>query len=154
MEAADPSFISSSYWTDGIGTSAALASLQKIERENVSARIWDRGVDFQKQLREIAAAHPGCQLTIGGMPPSPSLTFEMGTDSAAAKVLMIRGLVGRGFLGSSQLYLMHAHTPEHIADFLAALDETLSDLEREIAEKSLSTMAGELPVSGSFARLA
>lgn len=154
MEAANSSFISSSYWTDGMGTSAALACLQKIEREDVSALIWERGSDFQKQLREVAASHPACQLTVGGMPPSPSLIFGLGADSAAAKVLMIRGLTRRGFLGSSQLYLMQAHTAEHIACFMEALNEVLSELERVIAQGNLSATAGVPTTTGSFARLA
>jgi len=154
MEAANPSFISSSYWTDGMGTSAALTCLEKIEREDVSTRIWERGGEFQRQLRDVAAAHPACQLTVGGMPPSPSLSFALGADSAAAKVSMIRGLERRGFLGSSQLYLMQAHTTEHIASFMEALNEVLSDLELEVGRGSLSTMTGVPTSTGSFARLA
>lgn len=153
MDAANSSFISSSYWTDGIGTAAALACLRKIEREDISTSIWERGVDFQKQLRKLETAHSVCKLKVGGMPPSPSLTFELEGDSSAAKVLMIRGLASRGFLGSSQLYLMHAHTDEHITAFMGALDEVLSDLERKVNQGDLSATEG-VPIStGNFARL-
>ncbi len=153
MDAANPSFISSSYWTDAMGTSAALACLRKIEREEVSSRIWESGREFFSALEEVASLHKETRMTVGGMPPSPSITFALGSDSAAAKVLMIRGLVQRGFLGSSQIYLMQSHTSEQKLRFLDALDSVVREIGNAIRFGTLAETAGSLPVSGSFARL-
>jgi len=154
MDAADPSFISSSYWTDGVGTSAALACLNKMEATHASAAIWESGTGFCARLHQVAQAHPACKITIGGMPPSPSITFGLGAcESTAAKVLMIRGLVHRGFLGSSQLYLMQSHTQELQNRFLDALDRTLGDIDQEIACGTLPASAGTPAAANTFARL-
>lgn len=154
MNAADHSFISSSYWTDAMGTAAALACLQKIERTEASAAIWETGTDFCKKLRELAEAHPACKLSVGGMPPSPSLAFGLGPEATAAKVLMIRGLARRRFLGSSQLYLMQSHTMDLQNQFLGALDDTLLEIEKEISRGTLTATSGAAAASNTFARLA
>jgi len=156
MDSADGSFISSSYWTDAMGTSAALACLRKIEREDVSIAIWESGTGFAQRLRDVAAAHPSTKMKIGGMPPCPSIAFDLGPgpDSVAAKVLMIRNLVRRGFLASSQLYLMHSHTTEQKSRFLEAMDETLGEIATEIDRGTLSETAGSPAAVNTFARLA
>jgi len=122
MEAANGSFISSSYWTDGIGTAASLACIGKMRREGVQQHVWSLGERLQAGLREVAARHPALGLKIGGMPCAPSLTFA----NPAAKPLMIRHMLQRGHLMSSQLYVTWCHDEEMIARMLAALDESLA----------------------------
>lgn len=154
MDAANGSFISSSYWTDAVGTSAAIACLKKVERDGISPALWASGERFQQELKAVATAHPDCRMAIRGMPPSPSLSFDLGDQSTAAKVLMIRGLVERGFLASSQLYLMAAHSVDQQAQFLTALAESLAQIERELEKGCLLETAGTQAAGGTFARLA
>jgi len=122
MDAANSSFISSSYWTDGVGTAASLACIRKMRREGVQKHVWELGERLQAGLREVAARHPTLQLKIGGMPCSPSLGFA----DSAAKALMIRHMLQRGYLMSSQLYVTWPHTGALVVGMLAALDESLT----------------------------
>lgn len=122
MDAANSSFISSSYWTDGVGTAASLACVGKMRREGVQRHVWTLGERLQAGLREVASRHPSSGLKSGGMPCAPSLLFA----NPAAKPLMIRLMLERGFLMSSQLYVTWAHDEENVAAMLAALDETLA----------------------------
>lgn len=153
MDAASSSFISSSYWTEGMGTTAALACLQKVEHLDASAWIWKTGEAFVSDLIRVASAHPECKLSVGGMPPCPSLAFGLGEHAAAARALMIRGLVSRGFLASSQIYLMLAHTDDDRESFLSALDESLSEVGKAVLEGRLVQTDGGAGVN-QFARLA
>lgn len=153
MDAASSSFISSSYWTEAMGTTAALTCLHKIEKVDGSSRIWEMGEEFVAKLKQVASAHPACQLSVGGMPPCPSLAFGLNAHAAAARALMIRELVSRGFLASSQLYLMLAHTDEQQAEFLCALDESLGKVQAALTEGQISEMAHGVKAN-QFARLA
>lgn len=153
MDAANPSFISSSYWTDAMGTTAALACIQKIRDENASARIWEEGEKFGAELRRIAAAHPASRLQIGGMPPCPSLAFGLGADSGAARVLLMREMASCGFLASSQIYLMLAHTPEQKAGYFEALDASLTRMDGMVASGSLASAVPKVRAN-LFSRLA
>ncbi len=122
MDAANNSFISSSYWTDGVGTAASLACIHKMQREGVQQQVWQLGERLQSGLREVAARHPSLQLKVGGMSCAPSLAFA----NPAAKQHMIRHMLQRGYMMSSQLYVTWSHTEAMVAAMLAALDESLA----------------------------
>lgn len=154
MDAADPSFISSSYWTDGVGPAAALACIRKMRDRTVQSYVWQLGLKLQSGLREIAARHPALGIQIGGMPCSPSITFQCGDVAAAAKALVIREMLARGFLFSSQLYVMWPHSDRHVDDLLAALDDSLARVSIVQSEGRLISEAGTGQTQAGFARLA
>ena len=142
MDASNNSFISSSYWTDGVGTAASLACIGKMKREGVQKHVWSLGERLQAGLREVTSRHPALGLKVGGMPCAPSLVFA----NPAAKPIMIRHMLQRGFLMSSQLYVTWCHDDEKVASMLAALDESLAI----VAQTPLEAAQG--PQQG-FARL-
>jgi glutamate-1-semialdehyde 2,1-aminomutase len=154
MDTANESFISSSYWTDGIGPAAALACIRKMQRCGVQARVWSRGETMQQGLRDLASRHGALAIKVGGQPCAPSLAFGLADDSAAAKALCIRGMLQRGFLFSSQLYIMWPHTENIIARMLAALDEVLCGLDELHQRGTLRETAGPSVMPAGFARLA
>ncbi len=153
MDAANDSFISSSYWTDGIGPAAALACLSKMRREGVQQHVWRLGERLQAGLREIAARHPSLELKIGGMPCSPSVAFQLSDASAAAKALMIRRMLERGYLMSSQLYVMSPHTDALLSGMLSALDESLAAVSSIQARGALQAESGIQGIQQCFTRL-
>jgi hypothetical protein len=104
---------------------------------------------LQGSLREVASRHPTLQLKIGGMPCAPSLGFA----DPAAKVLMIRHMIQRGYLMSSQLYVTWPHTDELIAGMLAALDESLDRVSKTQERGELKHEAGIELAQQGFARL-
>lgn len=143
MQASEKSFISSSYWTDGVGTSAALAVLEKAERLNLHERVWKKGQFFQKRLQKIAALYDHCSVEIGGMPVTPSLTFYPEEYRPKLKGLYIRKMVEKGFLASTFFYLMDAHTEDHMDAFLIAFDEVLKELNVLVADRSIEKMQND-----------
>lgn len=153
MDAANDSFISSSYWTDGVGTTAALACVRKMQREGVQAQVWSLGESLQRQLREVAARHPSLSIKVGGMPCAPSFAFQLGEWSGAAKAVCIRKMLTRGFLFSSQLYVMWPHTEAHVASLTSALDEVLGELSHFHESGRMSEEAGITQPCTGFARL-
>lgn len=154
MREADASFISSSNWTDGVGTAAALTVLEKVQRLNVQEVVWERGIKLQKALRTVAERHPSCKILIGGMPSTPTLTFQLGTDSLAAKALYIRKMLAHGFMVSSIFYLMYAHEEKHQAKLVDALDIVLEEIEKIIESGRLQEEVGYNQNRPGFARLA
>lgn len=153
MNAANDSFISSSYWTDGVGTAAAMACIQKMQREGVQQHVWDLGGKMQAGLHEVAKRHDNLQVRVGGMPCAPSLAFQLGADSSAAKALMIRHMLQRGILMSSQLYVTWSHTQTMVDDMLSALDESLALVSAAQERGALKAESGVSAVQQGFARL-
>jgi glutamate-1-semialdehyde 2,1-aminomutase len=153
MGAANASFISSSYWTDGVGPAAALACIGKMREEGVQQHVWSLGETLQHNLRELAARHSSLKIKVGGMPCAPAFAFQLGDLSAAAKALCVRGMLARGFLFSSQLYVMWPHTGAHVNELVAALDETLGEIVGLHENGRLREEAGVAEISTGFARL-
>jgi glutamate-1-semialdehyde 2,1-aminomutase len=154
MDAANASFISSSYWTDGIGPAAALACIRKMRRTDAQPYVWSHGEKLQAGLRELAAGFPSLKITIGSQPPAPSFAFGLGELAPAAKALMIRGMLARRFMVSGQLYVMAAHDEALIGAMLSALHETLIEVAALYDDGRLSDEAGRLKPGAGFARLA
>jgi glutamate-1-semialdehyde 2,1-aminomutase len=154
MDASEASFISSSYWTDGIGPAAALACIEKMERTGTQKHVWKLGGKLQQGLRDLAARHPSLSITIGSQPASPSIVFGLGRDSTAAKILMVRGMLQRGFMSSGVLYVMGTHDLALVESFLSALDETLGELSTVQSDGRLKEVAGAGTVNAGFGRLA
>ena len=153
MKRSDASFISSSYWTDGVGPVAALAVLEKAQRLRVHELIWERGAKLQESLKVIAARHPLCRLAVGGMPATPIIRFDLGADAPLAQVHYVRKMRERGFLVSSIFYLMLAHEQECIAQLLHAVELVLGELDRLIDSGKLAGESGVAGLQCGFSRL-
>ena len=153
MAGAEKSFISSSYWTDGVGPAAALAVLEKMQRLDIHKKMRARGLHMSERLKSVAASYPECRLEIGGMPVSPTLNFRLGDDSMKARTFFCDRMLGKGFLVSSVLYLMYAHEDHHIESFLAAVSVVLAEMEPMVSSGSIGTLKSEGQGQG-FTRLA
>jgi len=153
MEAANASFISSSYWTDGVGPAASLASVTRMRDHKVSEAIWQRGGDFQSRLREVAAQHTDCKAIISGMPCNPYVTFDLGPLANKAKIAFVRMMKERGFLLTSVSYIMYTHTDRMFEKFLLAAGESFDALDTFVRDGVLEDYVGENAGMGNFARL-
>ena len=136
------------------GAGVNFAAIGKMRREGVQAQVWALGQQLQQSLRALAAKFPDLKLSIGGQPCAPSIAFGLGDDSPAGKALMIRGMLSRGYLFSSQLYVMHPHTEPMIHEMLSTLEEVLTEVCRIQNEGRLQAEAGPQVVNTGFARLA
>jgi glutamate-1-semialdehyde 2,1-aminomutase len=154
MKSADASFISSSYWTDGVGPAAALAVLEKAQRLHLHELIWQRGTNLQASLKLVADKHPLSQLVVGGMPAIPTVTFNLGSEARSAQTFFVRKMLARGFLVSSVFYLMLAHEDDCIKQLLEAVEGVLGELDQSIISGSLATEKMNSGLPTGFARLA
>ncbi|HRY70467.1 MAG TPA: aminotransferase class III-fold pyridoxal phosphate-dependent enzyme [Phycisphaerae bacterium] len=151
MQAAQSSFISSTYWTEGVGPVAALATVRKMQRVDVPAHIAAIGLRFRKGMCEIADRH-GVALKLTGHPAITSLVFEYPNALALQTLLTVR-MLDRGILAGGGFYASLAHGEGHVEAYLAAADEIFGELSEAIrlgdAERRIG---GEVRHSG-FARL-
>jgi glutamate-1-semialdehyde 2,1-aminomutase len=153
MGISNASFISSSFYTDGVGTVASLATIKKFRACKVYEHVNSIGGVLKSGLEALAAEYPGLKLVIGGMPPSPNLRFDLGDLSNRAKVFHIRAMLAKGFLASTQLFLFHSHTAEHVQSYLSAMDDVLADLNHNLENGSLKDFETGSQAN-MFARLA
>ena len=128
MMAAWDTFISSTFWTERIGPTAALATLAEMERLNAPARIHEIGLRAQEIWKRVAK-DLNLPLTITGLPSLSAFGIE-GIGAVELKTILTELFVERGFLGGTAFYASLAH--EDILDSIYA--DVLSDVLGVVAE--------------------
>jgi glutamate-1-semialdehyde 2,1-aminomutase len=141
MEAAQSSFISSTYWTDRIGPTAALATIRKIINNNIFVHLIEKGQKVKKIWKELAEKH-NIEISIGGMDPVGHFSFHY-EKPAVIKTLFTQLMLERGFLATTAFYASYAHKEPHIDKYFHAVDEAFEIISEAIkngnAEKLLKS---------------
>ena len=124
MQGAQTTFISSTYWTERIGPVAALATIRKHRRLDVSKHLIETGKRIQAGWK-IAAERVGLRVHISGISPLSHFSFEY-ENGQATITLFTQLMLERGFLASGRFYATYAHQDSHIEAYLGAVDETFA----------------------------
>jgi glutamate-1-semialdehyde 2,1-aminomutase len=120
MEAAQTSFISSTFWTERIGSVAALKTLEVMERERSWEKITATGHDIVRRWQALAAKH-GLRIVCFGLPALASYSFDS-PHALSYKTLITQEMLEKGYLASTAAFASLAHTPDVIDGYFVALD--------------------------------
>ena len=140
MDGAHDSFISSSYWTEGVGPAAALAALDKMARIDVPAHCQRIGKRVQDAWKKSAKHHKLPVDVDDAYPAIAHFAFEHELANEL-KTLYVQLMLERGFLAVPSIYVTLAHTDEIIDKYVSAIDEVFGEIAGVLAkgdvEKSL-----------------
>jgi glutamate-1-semialdehyde 2,1-aminomutase len=121
MEAAQKTFISSTFWTERIGPTAALKTLEVMKRIKSWEIITEYGSKMQKGWNELAGKHD-LKITISGIPSLSTYSF-VSEDALKYKTFITQEMLKLGFLASTNFYASIAHKEEHFDAYFNALDK-------------------------------
>ena len=152
LEGAQGSFISSTFWTDGIGPAAALATIEKMRRIDVPGHVEAIGRRYLEGLAERARS-VSLPLVASGHPPLTYLSFEH-PDAAALQTLWTARMLERGFLVGSGFYPSLAHEPIHVDRCLDASAEVFQELSQAAVAGDAEERLGSPVKHTGFRRLA
>lgn len=139
MQSAQESFISSTYWTEGIGPTAALATIRKMEEKKVPGHIVATG-NAALDLWEKLGKEAGLKLHVDrGFPPIAHFDFDY-ENKQAIGTLFTQEMLERGFLASRGLYCSYAHKKEHLDRYAEACAEVFALLKKAVDEKKVKKM--------------
>jgi glutamate-1-semialdehyde 2,1-aminomutase len=151
MQAAQTSFISSTYWTEGVGFAAALATVRKLQRVDAPAHAARIGGALADGWRRLGENH-GVPARASGHPALLSLAFDH-PAAAALGTLYTTRMLERGFLVGGGFYPSLAHHERHVAACLAASQDVFAELAQAIEKGDVeSRLQGPVRHTG-FARL-
>lgn len=126
MRAAEETFISSTYWTDRIGPTAALAVIKKFQKNNVPAHLCAMAKKVQEGWKEKAAKH-GLEIEVWGIPPFGHFHFKHDKQQVL-KTLFTQQMLDLGYLATNAFYASFAHKEDNIHKYLEAVDQVFSFL--------------------------
>jgi len=151
MEAAQTTFISSTFWTERIGPTAALKTLEVMEREASWEIVTRIGKRVQQGWLDLARLN-GLTINVTGLPALSTFSFD--SDNALPyKTLLTQEMLKKGYLANTAFYACIEHTPERVDAYMEALNGVFA-LIRECEEGRDVTQLLDGPVCHSgFKRL-
>lgn len=123
MQAAQNTFISSTYWSEKIGPVAALATIRKYQRCDVARHLIEVGQLVQSGWQAIAE-QVGLNIGVSGIPPLSHFSFEGYKNSQAMLTLFVQQMLEQGFLAKNAFYSTFAHQHQHVEDYLSAVESS------------------------------
>lgn len=151
MDAAQDSFISSTFWTERIGFAAAIATIKKYKANNVNEHLNRMGKKVQEGWTALAEKH-GLKIHLSGIYPLGHISFE--AAPLELKTLFVQEMMKRGFLVSDAYYATFAHKDKDVNDYLAACDEVFAIMAKAVADNNIVDILEGPVCQGGFARLA
>jgi glutamate-1-semialdehyde aminotransferase len=120
MDAAQSTFISSTFWTERIGPVAALATLDAMEDCRSWEVITETGREITRRWQDLAASHSLTIRTRG----LPALTgFDIpGARGLIYKTLITQEMLKAGYLAGTSVYVSTEHRPDVLDRYFEALD--------------------------------
>lgn len=137
MEHAQSTFISSTFWTERIGFTAALATIKKMEEHDVQKQLIHYGNLINDGWNMIAQKHR-IHINISGIPPLTHITFKA-DDPLAVQTLYTQEMLAHGFLLGAAVYTTYAYSNEVINKFCEKSDVVFRDLRNAIDSGKIQT---------------
>jgi glutamate-1-semialdehyde 2,1-aminomutase len=124
MEAAQTTFISSTFWTERIGPTAALKSLEVMEREKSWETITKMGNVIGDKWKELGAKYQ-LPIRVSGLPAL--IGFELLLPNALKyRTLITQEMLKKGYLAVNAVYVCIDHTLEIVEPYFEALDSVFA----------------------------
>lgn len=120
MEAAQKTFISSTFWTERIGPTAALKTLEVMERIKSWEIITEKGKQMQQGWQKVADNN-NLSITISGIPSLTTYAFNS-EDALLFKTFITQEMLKKGFLASTNFYASIAHEDVDFEQYFTELD--------------------------------
>jgi glutamate-1-semialdehyde aminotransferase len=128
MSYVESTFISSTFWTERIGPTAALKTLEIMERIKSWETITEIGNKVRNGWERISDINH-IQITVKGIPALSSYSFNQ--NNLIYHTYVTQEMLKKGFLASDKFYASIAHQNE-IELYLEALNDVFHDLSKKI----------------------
>lgn len=152
MEAAQKTFISSTFWTERIGPAAALKTLEVMRELQPWDYITEMGTYVTENWKRLANTHQ-LEMNTFGIPSLTGFAFQS-DDALKYKTLITQEMLKRGYLASTLLYSSMAHTKEIIDTYLHELDDLFNTISKcESKDLDIDELLEGPVCHGGFKRL-
>ncbi len=126
MEAAQKTFISSTFWTERIGPAAALKTLEIMKRVKSWEIITERGEKIRSGWKKLAKEN-NLKISIAGIPSLSTYSFDS-NNSLKYKTYITQEMLKKGFLASTIFYAATTHKDEYFDLYFNALNDVYFDI--------------------------
>ncbi len=126
MEAAQDTFISSTFWTERIGVVAGLKTLEVMEKTRSWELITETGLKIRQGWQSLADQYR-LILKHWGIPALTGFSF-VSDNHTAYKTLITQEMLKKGFLAGNSVYVCTEHRDSLREQYFMALDEVFGKI--------------------------
>lgn len=138
-------FFSGTFGGEALSLAAAIATVDKMRRDNVVEALWATGGRLSALAEERIAAHGLSEaISLNGLPPWRVLAFHdrPGGSRNAVKTVFLREMLQAGVLINASHNVSYAHGPAELAQVAAAYEHALAIVAEELARGDLDHRLG------------
>jgi len=128
MEAAQSTFISSTFWTERIGPAAALKTLEVMKAKKSWETITETGREVSKIWDSISNKHQ-IKISITGLPALTSFTFD-DVNALKFKTYLTQEMLKNNILASNVFYASTEHTKSELEIYANILDQVFYKIDK------------------------
>ena len=136
MKKTENTFISSTFWGERVGYTAALTSIAEFKRLNVFKKIEDNGKQIKSFWANLSKKY---KLPIKIMGTNAIPFFEFYNNHSKCKTFLTQEMLKKKILATNMVYINIFHTQKNIKIYFKTLEKVFSD----IAKKKI----GKIPKS-------
>ena len=124
MLKADNTFLSSTFWSERIGPTAALATLEEMKKNKTWKLITEKGYYIRNEWKKIAKAN-NIKLKIFGIPAISSFIIDS-KNNLKYRTLISQELLKDNILATNTIYLCTKHEKKYMNKYLKSLKRVFS----------------------------
>ena len=124
MQIAESTFISSTFWTERIGPTAAIKTLEIMEREKSWKKITKIGLEIKNRWKKMAKLNE-LKLSFTGLSALPTFNIES-KNHFAYKTLITQEMLSEGYLAGNSVYVCTEHNTKILEGYFEALNKVFN----------------------------
>ncbi len=149
MKNAEKTFISSTFWTERVGSVAALSTIRYMEKNKTFKKIIAQGKKIKNKWKELSIKYK-IDLDIISMDSIPIFLFK--TNHEIKKKFIINEMLKEGILASNIIYVSISHTDEILKYYFRKLEKIFHKLSI-ISKQNLKKEANKSLLLSHFKRM-
>ena len=151
MNFAQNTFISSTFWTERIGSTASLKTLEIMERIKSWEIITKKGLSLRSEILALSKKH-SLEINFNGIPSLGSYSFKS-KNSNKYKTYITQEMLKNNYLASTTCYLSTSHSDSILKEYIYILDEIFSTISKCEDGMSIDQILESPPAHTGFRRL-
>ena len=151
MKNASKTFISSTFWSDRIGPTAAIKTLDEMEKIQSWKIITSKGKKVIKFWKKMSKKYQ-LGLQISGLPSLCTFNFKH-KDNQKIKTFINQEMLKKGFLASNSVYLSTSHTNKILRKYFKNLEQVFKKCSVLMKTNEISKYLEGPVISAGFKRL-
>ena len=144
MKKAENTFISSTFWGERIGYTAALSTINEYTRHNVFEKVKNNGKNLKKIWSDLSKKH-NIPIKIMGSEAIPS--FEFCENHQERKTFLTQEMLKNKILATNLVYITVYHEMKNIKKYVKILDKVFSDISKKKIKNILKSRLCFKPIN-------